>query len=146
MADLPDTGTRSQFSTGAVRDGMKGKGIPSLIPSFPLYLASRRFEDGALKYGRDNWQKGIPLSRYIDGLNRHLWKWKAGWTDEDHEGAMLWNVMCLVETCNMIRQGKLPPELDDLPERPVYNQMICDWSDSPIWHDYMEAMRPPSMK
>ena len=29
---LPDSGSRSEFTTGAVRDAMSGKGLPSLIP------------------------------------------------------------------------------------------------------------------
>jgi len=71
---LPDSGKRSEFDTGAVRDAMEGKGMPSLLPIAALRAASKRFEDGANKYGRDNWTKGIPLSRYIDSLYRHLWQ------------------------------------------------------------------------
>lgn len=124
--DVPDTGTRSQFNTGAQRDGMEGKGMPSLLPVFPLWLLSKRLEDGAKKYGRDNWRKGIPLSRYVDGLHRHLWKWMLGWEDEDHEGALLFNVVGLVQTAQDIREGKLPMDLDDLPDGPIRNQLICE--------------------
>ena len=49
----------SNFSTGAVRDAMRGKGLPSLMPVSALRAVSRRFEDGAEKYGRDNWKKEI---------------------------------------------------------------------------------------
>ena len=58
---LPDTGKRSQFSTGAVRDASEGKGIPSLIPIDALRAVSKRFEDGATKYGRNNGNKGSLL-------------------------------------------------------------------------------------
>ena len=78
---LPDTGSRSKFTTGAVRDASEGKGIPSLIPIEALRAVSKRFEDGATKYGRDNWKKGIPLSRYVDSLYRHLWQLMEGDTD-----------------------------------------------------------------
>ena len=72
LSSLPDTGDRTAFNTGAVRDAMKGKGIPSMIPTEAIYAIARRFEDGATKYGADNWRKGIPLSRYCDSAYRHL--------------------------------------------------------------------------
>ena len=70
---LPSSGSMSNFETGAVRDAMNGKGLPSLIPTCALRSIAKRFEDGATKYGRDNWMKGIPLSRYCDASHRHLW-------------------------------------------------------------------------
>lgn len=111
---LPDSGERSEFSTGAVRDAMQGKGTPSLIPIAALRAVSKRFEDGATKYGRNNWKKGIPLSRYVDSLYRHLWQVMEGDQSEDHGGAVIWNAMCLVQTKAWIEEGKLPEELNDL--------------------------------
>lgn len=111
---LPDSGERSEFRTGAVRDAMRGKGMPSCIPTSALRSVARRFEDGATKYGRDNWRKGIPLSRYVDSLYRHLWAYMENDTTEDHGGAIIWNAMCLVETRAMIDKGELPDDLNDL--------------------------------
>ena len=111
---LPDSGERSEFDTGAVRDAMIGKGMPSCIPVAALQAVSRRFEDGATKDGKDNWRKGIPLSRYVDSLYRHLWSFMQGDLSEDHGGAVIWNAMCLVETRKMIDNGDLPEHLDDL--------------------------------
>jgi hypothetical protein len=111
---LPDSGARTNFSTGAVRDAMKGKGMPSLLPIYALRAASKRFEDGAEKYGRNNWEKGIPLSRYVDSLYRHLWQFMEGDTTEDHAGAIVWNAMGMVQTDHWIKLGKLPKELNDL--------------------------------
>jgi hypothetical protein len=111
---IPDSGNRSNFSTGAVRDAMRGKGIPSLMPVSALRATSRRFEDGAEKYGRSNWQKGIPVSRYIDSINRHLWQFMEEDRAEDHLSAVIWNAMCLYETKNMIDKGELPKDLYDL--------------------------------
>jgi len=114
---LPDSGKRSEFDTGAVRDAMEGKGMPSLLPIAALRAASKRFEDGANKYGRDNWTKGIPLSRYIDSLYRNLWQFMEGDESEDHAGAIVWNAMCLVQTEEWIKTGKLPKSLDDIRKR-----------------------------
>ena len=111
---LPDSGERSEFSTGAVRDAMSGKGCSSLIAIDALRAYFCRFEDGATKYGRDNWKKGIPLSRYVDSLYRHLWQFMEGDTSEDHGGAVIWNAMCLIQTEKWIAEGKLPNELNDL--------------------------------
>ena len=111
---LPDTGDRSEFATGAVRDASEGKGIPSLIPIEAMRAVSRRFEDGATKYGRDNWKKGIPLSRYVDSLYRHLWQFMEDDKTEDHAGAIIWNAMCLTQTKKWIEDGKLPSDLNDL--------------------------------
>lgn len=114
MSKLPDSGERTEFETGAVRDAMTGKGCPSLIPTCALRMVARRFEDGMQKYGRHNWKKGIPLSRYVDSLYRHLWAYIDGDESEDHGGAIIWNAVCLVATKHMIKSGKLPKSLDDL--------------------------------
>lgn len=113
LATLPDSGDRTEFATGAVRDAMSGKGLPSLIPPEALRRLARRFEDGATKYGRDNWQKGIPLSRYNDAILRHTLAAAEGQTDEDHLGAVLWNAAAWVWTEDAINSGRLPEELDD---------------------------------
>ena len=57
MSDtLPDSGARTAFDTGAVRDSMKGKGMPSMIPTCAIMAMARRFEDGASKYGANNYR------------------------------------------------------------------------------------------
>ena len=113
---LPSSGKMSKFDTGAVRDAMEGKGLPSLIPTCALKSLAKRFEDGATKYGRDNWQQGIPLSRYCDSAHRHLWALRDGQTDEGHFGAVLWNIACWQKTKEMIDSDLLPKHLDDLPK------------------------------
>lgn len=112
--NLPDSGERSNFNTGAVRDTMRGKGLPCLIPVSALRAVAKRFEDGAEKYGRDNWKKGIPVSRYIDSINRHLWQFIEGDPAEDHLSAVIWNAMCLYDTKKKIDKGDLPKDLYDL--------------------------------
>ena len=114
---LPDSGARTEFDTGAVRDAMSGKGMPSLVPPAAIRSLSRRFKDGATKYGRDNWLKGIPLSRYADAIIRHTLAAAEGQTDEDHLGAVLWNAAAWIETERRIQCQLLPDSLDDLPYR-----------------------------
>lgn len=68
---------------------------------------AKHFEDGAKKYGENNWQKGIPVKFYIDSAVRHYLKFKAGWDDEPHDRAFVWNIICALWTI------KHHPELND---------------------------------
>ena len=140
---IKDSGDRTEFSTGAVRDMREGKGRCDLMPLevvaylYPgkqenifleinqfqktnnttfLYGAlckfadeaynrnvttmflevAKHFEEGAKKYGENNWQKGIPVNCYIDSAIRHYLKWLRGYTDEPHDRAFVWNLMCCI--------------------------------------------------
>ena len=53
-----------------------------------------QLENGAIKYGPRNWQKGIPLDRYVDSGIRHYMKYLRGDNDERHDRAALWNMLC----------------------------------------------------
>lgn len=57
---------------------------------------SKHFEEGAKKYGENNWQKGIPVNCYIDSAVRHYLKWLRGDKDEPHDRAFVWNIMCCI--------------------------------------------------
>jgi hypothetical protein len=139
-----DSGNRSTFDTGAVRDIQEGKGRPTLMPlqvvsrllgkqtgdyifqciaeftekgeTRYLYAALLRFvtmayagetetmileaaihfEEGSKKYGENNWKLGIPLNCYLDSAIRHYLKWRRGDTDEAHDRAFCFNVMCCI--------------------------------------------------
>lgn len=112
---IKDSGQRSEFSTGAHRDCQEGKGRMDLLPFRALIELAKVYEEGAKKYDDNNWRKGIPLSRYVDSATRHLAKWMIGWRDEPHLAQAAWNIMCLIETQEMIAEGLLPAELNDLP-------------------------------
>ena len=60
---------------------------------------AKHFEDGAVKYGDNNWQKGIPVHCYIDSAVRHYLKFLRGDNDEPHDRAFVWNIMCCIWTC-----------------------------------------------
>ena len=73
----------------------------NFFPDFATTLleVSKHFEDGAKKYGEDNWQKGIPTHCYIDSGVRHYLKHRRGDDDEPHDRAFVWNLMCCSWTC-----------------------------------------------
>lgn len=57
---------------------------------------SKHFEEGAKKYGENNWQKGLPPKCYIDSALRHYMKYLRGDQDEPHDRAFVWNLMCCI--------------------------------------------------
>ena len=111
---VKDSGAREQFATGAVRDIQAGKGWPHIIPTTALLRLAKHFQNGAVKYGKNNWQKGIPLSSYLDSAFRHWCAVKDCKQDEDHLSALIWNAACFMETVELIKQGKIPKEIDDI--------------------------------
>lgn len=148
---IKDSGERTEFESGAVRDIQKGKGRCDLMPldiigeitgdtviiriadfmvtgdrgylkmaldefrgndplkDVPTMLleVSKHFEEGAEKYGENNWQRGLPVKCYINSGTRHYLKWLRGDDDEPHDRAFCWNVICAIWTC------KHKPELND---------------------------------
>lgn len=114
---LKDSGQRTSFTTGAVRDAGAGKGAPSLVPSWVIWLISRIYEDGAVKYSARNWEQGMPLSKYLDSCERHIAKLKAGMRDEPHATQAIWNLIGYVFTAALIKMGKRPAELNDMPDQ-----------------------------
>ena len=117
MSGLKDSGERRTTSTGAVRDKSANKGKPSLVPSWVIWLVSRIYEDGAAKYAARNWEKGMPLSWYIDSCERHIAKLKAGLRDEPHATQAIWNLIGYVFTATLIKLGQRPAELNDMPDQ-----------------------------
>jgi|SRR6185295_6889177 len=109
--------TKEQFSTGSQRDSRKDKGRFDLLPPRALKELAKHFEIGAKMYGERNWEKGMPLSRYLDSALRHTFQHLQGLTNEPHDVAAVWNLMCLIETKQLIEEGKLQKELDDLPKQ-----------------------------
>lgn len=155
---IKDSGDRTEFATGAVRDMRVGKGRCDLMPidiickifdgkekdifalisqfketgstSFLISAikafcdynyetmmleVSIHFEEGAKKYGENNWQKGIDANCYIDSAIRHYLKYLRGDDDERHDRAFVWNLMCCAWTCEH------KPELNTYAKNKVVN-------------------------
>jgi len=112
---LKDSGKRRKFGKGAVRDIITGKGRFDLISPIALMRLAKHYENGGNKYDDRNWEKGMPLSVYLDSMERHLNKFKEGHREEDHMTAVAWNSFGLIHTQEMIKRGLLPKEFDDLP-------------------------------
>ena len=111
MEKILDSGERTVFSTGGVRDMHEGKGDMASIPWESILRLSKHYENGAKKYQRWNFRKGIPVSSFIDSACRHLAKYQCGMDDEDHLAAAAFNVLGA-----MLMENTMP-EMQDLPLR-----------------------------
>ncbi len=111
MSEILDSGERTEFMTGAVRDMHEGKGRFDLLPMCVLMRLAKHYEKGALKYEERNWEKGIDAHSFADSAFRHLVKYMDGWTDEDHLIAAIWNL------CGLAWTEEKKPELMDIPAR-----------------------------
>lgn len=108
---IKDSGERTKFTTGAVRDMHTGKGDMASLPWESLLRLSVHYENGAIKYDRWNFRKGIPVSSFIDSATRHLAKYQCGCDDEDHLAAAAFNILGA-----MLMENTMP-EMQDLPLR-----------------------------
>lgn len=122
---LKDSGKRETFSTKAVRDTREGKGRFDLISPRFLRRLAVVLEKGAAKYGDRNWEKGIPLGRYLDSALRHIANVLDGKRDEDHATQAAWNLHAFIHTAEMIEDGRLPAALDDIGYRGLRPGDLC---------------------
>lgn len=110
---IKDSGDRTEFSTGAVRDyHPEEKGRMDLLPWNAIGDVSVHCAKGAAKYSEHNVDLGIPAHSLVDSGLRHIRKFICGETDEDHLVAAVWNFMWLLE------MRTTHPELMDIPWRP----------------------------
>ncbi len=113
MSTLKPSETHT-FESGAIRDKKNGKGRFDLLSPFAAMRRAIVAEWGAANRGPRNWEKGIPLSRVLDSVLRHVTQYVAGDNSEDHlaqasfwlDAAMHYEVLC--------GAGKLPSSIIDI--------------------------------
>lgn len=114
-----DSGERQEFGTGAKRDSQEGKPRFDLVPTFALQRVADLYARGAEKYDDNNWMKGIPATRCLASLERHLHQFKQGDVDEDHLAAVVWNALAIMHYQEV---GPLhDPEGNPILDLPVFN-------------------------
>ena len=113
--DMKTTGQFQSFETGAVRDTTDDKPRPELISPYFEERLGTWLAKGASKYEARNWEKGIPISRCIASLKRHVNAYMKGMTDEDHAAAISCNIMFIIHYEEMIARNKMPVAIDDMP-------------------------------
>ncbi len=103
------------FESGAVRDAIIGKGRYDLLSPLAIDRLAKHYQNGANKYADRNWEKGMPLSIYVDSMLRHGFKFLEGSRVEDHLAAVMWNASAAIHIEEMVYRGLLPAKLLDLP-------------------------------
>ena len=129
---VKDSGQREEFTTGARRDTQEGKPRYNLHPPRPLYRTVMQYTRGAEKYGEGNWEKGMPFSRVMDSLMRHVEAYRMGNREEDHLAAIVFNANCLMDYEERIKEGLLPTSLDDLTPKP--------WAEAPPFRGVLKSL------
>lgn len=109
--NIKDSGNRTHFPTGAVRDMHTGKGRYDLMPWLAIHELALHCEAGAIKYGERNVDKGMPIHSLIDSAVRHLSCYLRGMKDEPHLRAAMWNVAWAID------MEKNHPDMQDIPAR-----------------------------
>lgn len=104
--------TQQSFPTGAVRDTANGKVRLDLLPWPELERVARHYMRGMEKYAARNWEKGIPSSRCLQSLLRHVSAVAQGKGDEDHLSAVVFNALAIAFNERVFHDD---PTINDLP-------------------------------
>ena len=96
----------------------------TLVPDVIKYHASLALLEGALKYGASNWaEAGVRCSIYLDALDRHLAKFKAGeFSDPETKVPHLSSALACI---GIILDADLRGRLHD--DRPPPNPELVRW-------------------
>ena len=93
---IKDSGQRTEFDSGMVRDVSEGKIDYSLVFDGPMFERwAVQLTKGAQKYSKRNWMKAegdAELARFRESALRHFVQWFRGDTDEDHGAAIFFNI------------------------------------------------------
>ena len=110
--EIEDSGKRQEFEGGAVRDTEDGKPRFDLIPPLAERRVAMHYGGGAKKYDEWNWAKGMPFSRFLASMKRHIAAFERGELNEDHLAAVVFNANALMHFQECGRN-----DLDDITPR-----------------------------
>lgn len=115
MFETKDSGVRSEYDSGMVRDTQEGKprhdllwvpGMPYLDQ--PLTRLAGLLERGAVKYGDFNWtlaNSTEELNRFKASGARHFAQWMCGEQDEDHFAGTYYNMQAFEYVKWKLKEG-----------------------------------------
>lgn len=84
------------FESGAKRDASLGKPNCHDLQGYTMLRFGYHMELGEQNYGESNYLKGIPDQAALESLSRHYAKFIAGYDDEDHLSAIMFNIQLLM--------------------------------------------------
>lgn len=93
---VKDTTSKAKHLATALRyftTKILGVKLNKVVPSVAVM-----FELGAKKYSERDWEKGRPMIVYINSTLRHFFQVLNEETDENHEAAVVWNLLTCIDT------------------------------------------------
>lgn len=110
---------KENVKTAPKNNAQEGKPRPTLLPMDVLIKhVAPAYEEGVLKYERESWRMGFPVSTMIDAAERHISQFFWEGEDWDKDAAKLGvkkhhlagSIFCLLAILHTLETR---PELDD---------------------------------
>jgi hypothetical protein len=97
MIETNSTEPMENFTTGAKRAKPETERAWHLLSPIALRAVAEVYAYGAGRYGKYNWEKGIPASNLMDHALEHIFAWLAGESsEEDHLAHAAWGLLALL--------------------------------------------------
>lgn len=112
----------------------EGKTRYDLVPAYAQEQYAKVLTVGAVKYAERNWEKGMPWSKVLSSLERHLQAIKRG-EDYDPETGLLHSAHVMCNAAFLTEYYKIYPQGDDRPHSYLkspkvaldIDEVLCDW-------------------
>lgn len=119
-------GTGLRYNEGKVRY--------DLLPAFAQEQYAKVITEGAVKYADRNWENGMPWSKVIASLKRHIAAIERG-EDFDNETGLYHAAHVMCNAAFLTEYYKIFPQGDDRPHRYLtmprigldIDEVLCDW-------------------
>lgn len=131
---IKDSGERTKFESGMVRDVTTDKTNVALVFDGPMFWRwAVHLSKGAVKYAKRNWMKAngeAELERFKESASRHFMQWYRGDVDEDHAAAVLFNINGAEYVKDRLKIEKPTPEVEVGSVHPLANAALAmGWGD-----------------
>lgn len=112
----------------------EGKTRHDLVPTFAQEQYAKVLTLGAVKYAERNWEKGMPWSKVIASMERHVEALKRG-EDFDPETGLLHSAQIMTNAAFLTEYYRIYPQGDDRPLPYLHtpkigldiDEVLCDW-------------------
>lgn len=115
-----------KFLGGASRDMAVGKGAPQWMPTTPLFLVSRIYENGNIYRDKlnggtgngdtRNWENGMPICELLGSAKRHIDRYIEGDRTEPHLPQAIWNLLNALQMSIWVWLGFRDQSFNNLPD------------------------------
>jgi len=114
---LESDNQRKQSKTGAIRSTEADSVRFDLISPIGLRRLAETYQEGAEKYGDNNWKKGFPASDTLNHTIRHIYLWLLGDRGEDHLAHAAWGLFAVMHF-----EETNPTMIDTTPDFKEYDE------------------------